>query len=340
MITALPTPAPNAGELVAINTHVFWLRMPLPFALDHINLYLIKDSFMGKSGWAIVDTGVNTRTTRGHWETVLAQLDAPVTRVIVTHMHPDHAGCAGYLTEKFRVPLFMSQAEYFASRAILAGSQGADNWTDKAYFTAAGFAPEAVERMTNGTAGLNKIVAPIPVSFIRMRHGDVIDCGETQWRCIMGEGHSPEHISLYNSDLKVLVAGDQILPEITPNIGSYSTQPLSNPLLGYLTSLDHFTDLHADTLVLPSHRQPFTGVHTRIAELRAHHEAHLENLLDLCMVPQRVIDVLPHMFARELNEHGMFFAIAEAYAHLNYLFYQQQLTRVDDNGVCLYQTCA
>jgi glyoxylase-like metal-dependent hydrolase (beta-lactamase superfamily II) len=295
---------------------------------------------MGKHGWAIIDTGVNTRTTRGHWEAVVGQLHAPITRVIVTHRHPDHVGCAGFLTETYRVPLFMSQAEYFASRAILAGSQGADNWTDKAYFTAAGFAAEAVERMTKGTGGLQKIVAPIPVSFVRMRHDDVIDCGQTQWRCIMGEGHSPEHISLYSASLQVLIAGDQILPEITPNIGSYSTQPLSNPLLGYLTSLDNFSDVHPDTLVLPSHRQPFTGVHTRIAELQTHHADHLENLLDVCMTPQRVIDVLPHMFARELNEHGMFFAIAEAYAHLNYLYYQDKITKIDNNGVWRYQTCA
>lgn len=321
--------APAPGELQVIAEDLYWLRMPLPFALDHINLYLIRDT----DGWALVDTGICSKTTKALWARIQNQLDGPISRVIVTHMHPDHVGCAGYLTESLRVPLYMSQTEYFASRALFAGAQEADNWQDVLYFQRAGLDADAVRKMSTGNGGFKQIVSPLPLSFQRLRSGQVLVINGFSWECILGEGHSPEHISLYCAERRLLIAGDQILPEITPNIGSYSTQPDSNPLAGYLSSLDNFSHCHSDTLVLPSHRQPFVGVHARIAELKAHHDAHLMTLRDICQKPQTIMGILPHLFARDLNEHGMFFAVAEAYAHVNYLLAKGDLTRYEKQGV-------
>ena len=325
---------PAPGELQAIAEDVYWLRMPLPFALDHINLYLIKDT----GGWALVDTGICSKTTKALWANIQDQLDGPITRVIVTHMHPDHVGCAGYLTESLHVPLYISQTEYFASRALFAGAQGADDWQDIMYYRRAGLDADTVTRMTSGNGGFKQIVSPLPLSFQRLRAGQIITIDGLSWECLLGEGHSPEHISLYCAERRLLIAGDQILPEITPNIGSYSTQPDSNPLAGYLDSLDNFAHCHPETFVLPSHRQPFVGVHTRIRELKAHHDAHLATLRDVCQTPQTIVGILPHLFARELNEHSLFFAIAEAYAHVNYLLAMGDLARVEEQGVYYFST--
>lgn len=325
---------PAPGELQLIAEDLYWLRMPLPFALDHINLYLIRDT----GGWAIVDTGICSRTTKALWSQIQEQLDGPITRIVVTHMHPDHVGCAGFLTESLRVPMYMSQTEYFASRALFAGAQGAGNWQDVQYYQRAGLDADTVTKLTSGDGGFKQIVSPLPLSFQRLRAGQVLHINGASWECILGEGHSPEHISLYCDERRVLIAGDQILPEITPNIGSYSTQPDSNPLAGYLTSLDNFSHCHPETLVLPSHRQPFVGIHTRIQELKAHHHAHLDTLRTVCQTPQTIVEILPHLFARELNEHGMFFAIAEAYAHVNYLLALGALTRHEERGVYFFST--
>lgn len=326
---------PAVGHAQQITKDVLWCRMPLPLALDHINVYLVRDG----NGWAIIDCGMATRETITAWTSIIEQLDGPITRVIVTHMHPDHIGCAGYLTETYRVDLYMSQTEYYAARALYAGSQGADNWQERRYYRAAGFTSEQVTQFTQSKGGFGKVVSPLPVSFIRLVPGETLALNNCLWQLILGLGHSPEHISLFNPELDICIGGDQVLPKITPNIGAYSTQPQSNPLYYYLQTLQQFAQLPQSTLLLPSHKNPIHDIPKRVSEIIHHHHIHLDNLILACITPQTLVNLLPVMFKQALGKHQMFFAVAECLAHLNYLLAQDKLTcDVDANGVNQYQT--
>ncbi len=324
--------APEPGEWQQVSPGILWLRMPLPFELDHINLYLLEDNdrATGKKGYALIDTGIGVSKTQQLWDSLLSKLDVPLTKIIVTHMHPDHIGMAGYLVDKFRAPLYMSHSEYFVGRAMSAGSRGASDWQDDEYLVRCGMSAEYVasaseKRKTN--KGVGQVIRPIPVHHERLQEGDELTIGEHQWRVMIGRGHSPEHVCLFNPATKVLISGDHVLPIITPNIGVYSTEPNANALKMYLDTLPQFKTLPSDALVLPSHKQPFIGLHKRVDELIEHHYEHLANLKAFCAQGKTIKECLPVLFKRELNEHNMFFAIAEALAHLNYLYFDNQVSR-------------
>jgi glyoxylase-like metal-dependent hydrolase (beta-lactamase superfamily II) len=332
---------PEPGQWQQVSPGILWLRMPLPFELDHINLYLIEDydSVTQTEGYALIDTGFGVRKTQEIWDSLLAKLDKPLTKVIVTHMHPDHIGMAGYLVDKYRVPFYMSHSEYFVARAMCAGSRGASDWQDDEYLVRCGMSEDYVANASEKrkkSKGLGQVIMPIPLQHERLQEGDVIKIGtlgnidsvETdQWQVIIGRGHSPEHVCLYNQHTKVLISGDHVLPIITPNIGVYSTEPNANALKMYLDTLPQFKNLPEDTLVLPSHKQPFIGLHSRVDALIAHHHKHLQSLKEFCKEGRTIKQCLPVLFKRELNEHNMFFAIAEAFSHLNYLYFEQTFTR-------------
>lgn len=322
-IEPLPIPTPAAGELVKVNEKIYWLRMPLPFDLDHINLYLLKDV----NGWVVLDTGLGTNKTEQIWEHIFSQLDGKVTRVIVTHMHPDHIGMAGYLCEKYRIPLHMSFSEYFVARALVAGPRGADKWQDMEYLRRCGMGEDYIEQASLNKGGIGQVVKPIPLQFNRLVEGQILQIGDIDWKVMIGRGHSPEHVCLYSKALNVLISGDHVLPNITPNIGAYSTEPEINSLSMYLETLEQFYDLPADTTVLPSHKLPFSGLHTRVDELKQHHYVHLDKIIAFCAEARTVKDVLAVMFERELNPHNMFFALAEALSHLNYLVAENKLIK-------------
>jgi glyoxylase-like metal-dependent hydrolase (beta-lactamase superfamily II) len=326
-VTFIDTEIPEPGALQEVAPGIFWLRMPLPFDLDHINLYLLEDN---QDGYALIDTGIGTHKTEALWQSLLQQLDKPITKVIVTHMHPDHIGMAGYLVDKFRVPLYMSQAEYFTARAISAGARGASDWQDEEYLVRCGMSVEYVQTAKNKrkeNKGVGQVIRPIPLQFYRLQAGETLRIGQADWQVIIGRGHSPEHVCLFNPGSHILISGDHVLPGISPNIGVYSTEPNANSLQQYLDTLPQFTQLPADTLVLPSHKQPFHGLHTRVNELISHHHVHLDELRAFCQQGKTIKQCLPVLFKRELNPHNMFFAVAEAFAHLNYLYFAGEFTR-------------
>ena len=335
---------PEPGQWQQVSPGILWLRMPLPFDLDHINLYLIEDydPVTKAEGYALIDTGIGVSKTQQIWDSLLAKLDKPLTKVIVTHMHPDHIGMAGYLVDKYRVPFYMSHSEYFVARALCAGSRGASDWQDDEYLVRCGMSADYVANASENrkkSKGLGQIILPIPLQHERLQEGDEIKIGSAdsdgtnQWQIMIGRGHSPEHVCLYNAHSKVLISGDHVLPMITPNIGVYSTEPNANSLKMYLDTLPQFKNLPEDTLILPSHKQPFMGLHTRVDELIAHHHKHLASLKEFCSQGKTIKACLPVLFKRELNEHNMFFAIAEAFSHLNYLYFENILTRdVNDQG--------
>lgn len=333
---------PEPSHWQEVSPGILWLRMPLPFDLDHINLYLIEDYEPASNvkGYALIDTGIGIYKTQEIWDKLLENLGQPLTKIIVTHMHPDHIGMAGYLVDKFRVPLYMSHSEYFVARAICAGSKGASDWQDDEYLVRCGMSKEYVTNAKlnrKKNKGVSQVIMPIPLRYERLQEGDELKIGLDKWRVIIGRGHSPEHVCLFNEETNVLISGDHVLPIISPNIGVYSTEPNANSLKMYLDTLPQFKMLPKDALVLPSHKLPFVGLHARVDALITHHHRHLKNLKIFCETGKTIKECLPVLFKRELNQHNMFFAIAEAFSHLNYLYFEDEFTRhINDKGQYIF----
>lgn len=333
---------PEPGHSIEVAPGVRWLRMTLPFALDHINLWLLRDSLDEqdghgpREGWTVVDCGIGDATTQRAWEQVFAnELEGlPVLRVIVTHMHPDHVGSAHWLTERWSTPehdcrLWMSQSDHAVARASTDHAH-----TDAGLLTAA-FArshgitdPEALAGLGHRGGYYVNLVPQVPAHFRRMIDGDRIAIGGVDWRCIAGYGHAPEHIALWSEARGVLIAGDMVLPRISTNVGVGGSQPEADPLRRFLDSIERMRELPADALVLPSHGRPFRGLHTRIDQLQQHHADRLAEVMDACAeAPQTAFDLLPVLFKRKLDLHQTTFAMAEAIAHLNLLWLERKLVR-------------
>jgi len=309
-------PAPGAVREIAPGVH--WLRMPLPFALDHINLWLLED----EGGWTIVDTGLGDEATRALWDQVFAGAAGKrkVRRVLVTHFHPDHAGNAGWLCERFGVPLWMTQAEYLTAHAARDGFAGHVPEATLALFRANGLDDARHAQMGARGNHYRRVVGELPTGHRRIMDAESIAIGGHRWRVIAGYGHAPEHASLYCEDLGLVISGDMLLPRISTNVSVWPTDPEGDPLGHFLRSIRRYRELPASTLVLPSHGLPFRGAHARVAQLEAHHEERLAELLDACReAPRSAADVLELLFRRKLDTHQMFFAMGEAIAHLHYL---------------------
>ncbi len=310
--------APDYGTVTEVADGVGWLRMPLPFQLDHINLWLLRDG----PGWTIVDAGLRSRKVQGLWEQILATAleGQPVRRLIVTHFHPDHAGLAGWLCERLKVPLWMPRTEWLYARMLTLDAPEEVPDDVIAFYRSAGFEEPMLAMMrAAGYAHYRKGVAPLPRQFRRLQDGDAIDIDGRAWQIMVGTGHSPEHACLYCSELGVLIGGDQLLAKISPHIGVYPTEPEANPLQDYLGSLPRFRHLPAETLVLPSHILPYRGVHKRLASLAAHHEERLGRLKRACATPHTATELVPILFDRKLDAMGFYMATGETLAHLNHL---------------------
>ena len=322
-------PAPGAVREVAPGLK--WLRMPLPFALDHINLWLLDDEREGRAGFSVVDCGVATDATRAAWESIFngAMAGSPVLRVIATHCHPDHVGLSGWLCERFAAPFWLTAGEFGFARMMAAALPGVDGPSAIPHFERHGLTdPAMLEQMRSRRNYYPSLVPSVPDAYTRLQDGDTVTVGKTGWRVITGFGHSPEHASLYSEELQVLISGDMVLPRISTNVSVFAVEPEGNPLQQYLDSLDKFAGLPEDTLVLPSHGRPFRGLHTRIAQLREHHVARLAEVREACAQPRSAVDIVPIMFRRELDAHQLSFALGEALAHLHKLWKDGMLKRV------------
>lgn len=307
-------PAPAALQEVAPG--VFWLRMPLPFQLDHINLWLLRDG----DGWAIVDAGFPNEEVRGLWEQVLEGLDGPVTKLVVTHFHPDHLGLAAWLMEKTGAPLYMTTGEFLTAHAVWneVGGHGARFMVEQ--FRRHGLDRELLEKYEKRGSGYRQAVPSLPDYYHRLLDGDVLEIAGRPWQVKVGFGHAPEHAALYCQELDVLISGDMLLPKISTNISVFAATPDADALGWYLASLAEMAaEIPGRTLVLPSHGLPFTGVQARVEELRAHHAERLHALEEKCTAPQSAAGVLATLFPRALDTHQTMFAMGEAIAHLNHL---------------------
>ncbi|MYN12484.1 MBL fold metallo-hydrolase [Pusillimonas sp. TS35] len=334
---------PQPGTALAVADGVRWVRLPLPFALDHINVWLLRDQIDGREGWTIVDCGVARDEVKAQWEQIFAEaLDGlPVLRVIVTHMHPDHIGLAAWLCERWQAPLWMTMTDYATAGLWSTGSHtgGPSGNGALAHYMRHGLvdpeAQEAIGKRKNYYPGL---VPAVPHTFRRIMNGDRIHVGGREWRVIVGYGHAPEHASLYCETLQVLISGDMLLPRISTNVSVFNFEPEANPLPLYLNSLRAYDDLARETLVLPSHGRPFRNMHERLAQQHAHHAERLDEVLAACTQPQSAADIVPTMFRRKLDHHQLTFAMGEALAHLHALYYEGQLRRIlGEDGIYRFQ---
>lgn len=324
---------PEQGVPTPVAEGVYWLRMPLPFSLDHINLYLLRDG----AGWTIVDTGIRGPETLAHWERVLNGLmrGARVTRVIATHMHPDHVGQAGWLTRHCDAELWMTRTEFLSCK-VLAGDGPSDVPEDAIrFYRGCGFDEHQIDLYRQRFGRFGAMIERLPAGFRRIRDGERINIDGDDWEVVVGRGHSPEHACLFCAARGVLISGDQVLPRISSNVSVFPTEPAADPLSEFLAACRAIRQRVPDeVLVLPSHNEPFQGLHQRLDALVDGHNEGLARLHALCETPQRVVDVFPALFRRQIDATTLLLATGESRAHLNHLVRRGALKQsVGDEGV-------
>ncbi len=335
------TPEIGAGQAVEVAPGVLWLRMPLGFSLKFINVWALQDG----AGWTVVDTGIQTRETADAWRAAFAGAlqGRPVTRVICTHMHPDHVGMAGWIVRKFSARLWMTRLEYITCR-MLAADTGREAPEDGVrFYRAAGWSEDALETYKARFGGFGKGLYPLPDSYRRLNDGEEINIGGRTWRVVVGCGHSPEHACLYCPELKLLISGDQVLPKISSNVSLFPTEPDADPLTDWLRSLAKVkAETPDDVLVLPAHNDPFRGLHARLDHLIRGHEKSLLRLEKLLgQSPRRAVDVFGALFARPIGPDLLGMATGESLAHLNCLLGRGRATReTDADGVVWWRLAA
>jgi glyoxylase-like metal-dependent hydrolase (beta-lactamase superfamily II) len=322
---AMP-PAP--GEALEVAPRLLWIRMPLPFVLDHINLWLLRE----EDGFTLVDCGYGDAPTRElwarHFESTLA--GRRIVRIVATHCHPDHLGNAAWLAQRFGCTVAMAQGEYLAAHAIIDEPATFGVRDTCELFRAHGLEEEHLAALLARGNRYRRGVPEAPSRFDRILGGDVIAAGGHAWRVIPGFGHSPEHAALHAAGAGVLISGDMLLPRITTNVAVWPSEPDGDPLARFLASLAGFEALPPETLVLPSHGLPCRGIPLRVRQLRAHHVARLDELcaaFAAATAPRSAAAIVPVLFRRPLDLQQRYFAMGEAIAHLNHLWHARRLTR-------------
>jgi glyoxylase-like metal-dependent hydrolase (beta-lactamase superfamily II) len=328
---------PEAGETMQVADGMWWLRMPLPFSLGHINLWLLEAG----DGWAVVDTGIHTDMSKDVWRQTIASVmsDKPINHVVVTHLHPDHVGCAGWLTDEYGIDLWMTRDEYLLCRVLVADTGRAAPEEGVNFYHAAGFPPDALHNYQKMFGMFGKYVAELPESYKRLKRGDELEFAGNTWEVLVGRGHSPEHACFYDEARNLFVSGDQLLPTISSNVSVYPTEPKANPLRDWIDSLRALkARLPEDVLVFPAHGKPFRGAHERLDELVQEHLDGLDKLLDLCGEPKRALDTFPALFKSKISDSNLIMATGEAVAHLNYLIDAGEIEcEPDQDGVDWYR---
>jgi glyoxylase-like metal-dependent hydrolase (beta-lactamase superfamily II) len=337
-----PIAAPEPGGYTEVAPGVLWVRLALGLALDHINVWALQDG----DGWTLVDTGMGSDATAAAWEALLAQppFAQPLQRVLVTHMHPDHVGMAGWFTRRFGVQLWMSRLEYLSCR-VAASDTGHEAPPDALrFYTEAGWDAAALDAYRARFGRFGSRIRPMPDSYRRLRDGERIRIGDAEWEVVMGNGHSPEHACLHSPARKLLISGDQVLPRISSNVSVQPMEPGANPMADWLASLAKLRErVPDDALVLPSHNECFRGLHARLDQLQRGQDQALDQLREMLRAPQRVIDVFGALFKRPIpaSDAGLLgMATGETVACLNYLMARGEVAKRVDGGVAWYRLAA
>ncbi len=331
---------PGPGELRVIQPGLLRARMPLAFPPGHVNIWFLEHA----GGWLAVDCATATRTTRDLWDRLLADPllnGRPLTALLITHFHPDHIGLTGWLAGRFGILPTMTRIEWLMARALWYDS-GPDMLQQQiAHYARAGCPPDYLSFVEGRGALYQRAVAELPRGFHCIRDGAPTRIGAETWQVVTGRGHAPDMATLHNAERGVLISADQILPRISPYIGLHPGEPEADPLGDFLASNERFRPLPEDTLVLPSHGEPFRTLHARIDSLAAHHAARLDDMVMACRAePVTAFEAAQAVFPRATQENSQIgFAVGEALAHLRRLERQGRLTaepRAD--GVALYRS--
>ncbi|MBR1180056.1 MBL fold metallo-hydrolase [Bradyrhizobium sp. KB893862 SZCCT0404] len=330
---------PGPEEVVEIRPGVLWARLKLPFRLNHVNIYLLADG----DGYAMIDAGFGNEETIEAWTKLF---EGPlkgvnITRLIVTHSHPDHVGLAGWIVERFNCPLVMSQVEYLQS--VYHQNRGTEERKEaqRQFFRRHGMDESLTEKLLGRGQDYLKRVSVLPPSYRRISHGDEVVIGARRFKVITGGGHALDQVMLYCADDKLFLSADQVLSKISPNVSVWAVEPDQNSLGEYLASLASLTTtLPYDLLVLPGHGVPFYGLKTRIKQLADHHEERCRLIADACREqPKTSRELVPVVFNKHvLDEHQMGFAAGELVAHVNYMIVEGRLTSEAKDGVLQFRT--
>ncbi|WP_188722528.1 MBL fold metallo-hydrolase [Nitratireductor aestuarii] len=322
--------------MIELAPGVLWARLVLPFQLNHVNVYVLDDG----DSWVVVDTGVYNQATCDQWEALLSGPLAgrPVSRVIVTHFHPDHIGMAGWLCRRMDASLTMTPCEYKTAERMLQATEGELHGKFRALYGSHGLTSPCLEKVVAVGHEYHSIVSDLPGVVELMSRGDLISIGGRSFRVFTGGGHSPEHGMLYCEADRLLLCADQVLGRISPNIGVLPSEPDADPLGVFLRSLrDLRAEIPDDTLLLPGHDVPFAGLHKRVDELTRHHHDRCAAILTACKQQAlSALELVPHVFERKLDLTQIGFALAETVAHINRLVAEGKLTQLERDGLYSY----
>lgn len=318
---------PAEGEAIEVADGILWFRLPLPMKLDHVNVYALRE----KDGWTIIDTGFASNRSRKVWQTLMAGPlgGHPITRLIVTHHHPDHIGLAGWFQEEFGTELWTTRTAWLFARMLTLDKHDVQKAETLLHYRSGGMDPAIYEqRVTDRPFLFSDVVAPMPLGFKRIQESQVIKIGGRSWDIRMGNGHAPEHATFWCRDEAIVLAGDQILSSISPNIGVYATEPEADPLAEWLEACERLTPFaREDHLVLPGHKLPFVGLPARMRALIENHHSALVRLENHLAEPRTAAECFTILFKRPIGEGEYGLALVESMAHLNHLFHLKKVTR-------------
>ena len=318
---------PEEGEAIEVADGILWLRMPLPMKLDHVNVYALREG----DGWTVIDTGFASKRSKAIWRRIMdgPLKGLPITRLISTHHHPDHIGLAGWMQTEMGVELWTSRTSWLMARMLTLDKHEVQKEETLRHYRSGGMATEIYQkRLTEKPFLFSDVVAELPLGFKRMQEGETVTIGGRTWDTRMGNGHAPEHVTLWCRDEPLLISGDQVLSSISPNIGVYATEPEADPLAEWLEACERLSPYATDAqLVLPGHKLPFTGLPARMKALIENHHTALERLQEFLKTPRTAAECFSILFKRPIGEGEYGLALVESIAHLNHLYHLDQVSR-------------
>lgn len=327
---------PAAGTMAEVAPGLFWARLPLPFRLNHVNVWLLEEA----EGWTLIDTGCLTPQILALWEGLLAgpMGGRPVLRVVATHGHVDHIGLVGWMAERFGCPMVGTFAEWLWARVHHTHDFPRAETAHRAYLHHAGVAAEEAARIAANREEFMDLATPLPGALHEIRDGDTLRMGGRDWRVIVTGGHAQEHACFHDPVSNIVIAGDHLLPRISPVVAVLEFLPQADPLGEFLASFARFDAVAPDALVLPSHGSPYRGIRTRIAQLEEHHRQRLAATVENLRQPLSAIALARRMFPQVSAPADVGFALGETLAHVNRLMREGRVRDVSrDPAVGLYR---